>query len=168
MTFVTKDDAAAAKRHWCAGGNLLTFTQSKGKFHGPRMSPAKDDRFGHAVYDGVAVVTLLSRRYLSDSQSAFLDALRRARAEAGSGRVVVDFSRAAMVTSGPIGAMVAMQRQMTAEGGRIVAAGGGEFARKVLKFAANLIEHYVDVRAALGADDMPAGALAAFERETGS
>ena len=65
------------------------------------MSPAQEHGFGHAVFGGVAVVTLARARYLSDSQTAFLEALRRARAAATAGRIVVDFSRAEMVTSGP-------------------------------------------------------------------
>lgn len=113
------------------------------------MSGEAAYRYDHAVRGPAAIVSLHAQKYLSDSQASFLAALRRAAGEAPGGLVVVDFSRAILVTSGPIGAMVAMNRQLSREGGRIVAAGGGEFARKVLKFAAGVIEQYESVNDAL-------------------
>lgn len=113
------------------------------------MSDGAAYRYDHAVRDGVAVVTLRAQSYLSDSQDSFLAALRRAADESDDGRIIVDFSKAALVTSGPIGSMVAMNRQLARNGGAIVAAGGGDFARKVLKFAAGVIDQYPSIEDAL-------------------
>ena len=117
------------------------------------------------IYAGVAVMTLHAERYLSDCQVDFIGALRKALEAASEPYVIVDISRAVMLSSGPIGAMVLLHRQASRDGGAIVAAGGGDFAVKVLKFAANIIQHKDDVATALaGISD---AALADYERKHG-
>lgn len=126
---------------------------------------AAHPNFEVKTYADVAVVRLTERRYLSDSQSAFIDALRDAAEASTANKVVVDLGAAELLTSGPIGALVAMQRQIRARGGKIVAAGGGDFAVRVLSFAANILDHHETVESALRAPGMSPEAARVYSEE---
>lgn len=129
------------------------------------MSKQPTYKFDVSVYADVAVVRLRAQRYLSDSQDEFLKALRSAAEQSSAKKIVVDLSDAELLTSGPIGAMVSMHRQMSRQGGGIVAAGGGDFAVRVLSFAANIIDHFSDVAVALSSPQMSPEAAAVYAQE---
>lgn len=99
--------------------------------------------------NGVCILKLLEQKYFSNSRVLFQENLQAAEAESEGGLIIIDLNSAALITSGPLGALRACHRRLQARGGRIVAAGGGEFAVKVLSFAANFIDHYPSVEAAM-------------------
>ncbi|MEM7270598.1 MAG: hypothetical protein AAF401_15270 [Pseudomonadota bacterium] len=117
-----------------------------------------------AVYADVAVLRLEDRRYFSDSQRRFEMMLRSAAENSESGLVILDMGEAIQVTSGPLGAMRIRHQKLVDRGGRIVAAGGGEFAVKVLNFAAKLIDYYPTVEDALSGAGASAAALEEYRR----
>lgn len=97
----------------------------------------------------VAILKLLEQKYFSNSRSLFQENLQAAEEESPNALIIIDLANAALITSGPLGALRASHRRVEARGGRIVAAGGGQFAVKVLSFAANFIDHYPSVEAAM-------------------
>lgn len=90
----------------------------------------------------VSVLKLLEQKYFSNSRVLFQEHLQAAEAASPKKLIVLDLANAVLITSGPLGALRASYRRVDAQGGRIVAAGGGEFAIRVLSFAANFIDHY--------------------------
>lgn len=107
--------------------------------------------------DGVAILKLLEQKYFSNSRVLFQEHLQAAEAASPKKLVILDLANTVLITSGPLGALRASYRRIDAEGGRIVAAGGGEFAVRVLSFAANFIDHYPSVDDAM-ADIAPKSA----------
>ena len=99
--------------------------------------------------DGVSILKLLEQKYFSNSRVLFQEHLQAAEAASPDKLIILDLNNAALITSGPLGALRASYRRVNAEGGRIVAAGGGDFAIRVLSFAANFIDHYESVEAAM-------------------
>lgn len=99
--------------------------------------------------NGVSILKLLEQKYFSNSRVLFQEHLQAAEAASAKKLIILDLANAALITSGPLGALRASHRRVDAQGGRIVAAGGGEFAVRVLSFAANFIDHYPSVEAAM-------------------
>lgn len=99
--------------------------------------------------DGISILKLLDQKYFSNSRVMFQENLQAAEAESTDKLIILDLANAALITSGPLGALRACYRRVDAQGGRIVAAGGGEFAVRVLSFAANFIDHYPSVEDAM-------------------
>lgn len=97
----------------------------------------------------VCILKLLETKYFSNSRVLFQENLQAAEAQSDRALIIIDLANAALITSGPLGALRASHRRVTERGGRIVAAGGGQFAVKVLSFAANFIDHYPSVEAAM-------------------
>jgi len=133
-----------AKRRLGAGGALRFGMEL-------RLMP-DDDRdyvIEHKMQGDVSVLKLLSKQYFSDSQSIFAAYLAEAEAASPTKRIILDLGQAQQLTSGPLGALRAAYARLDKQGGRIVAAGGGEFAVKVLSFAANFIDHFPTLDAAM-------------------
>ena len=101
------------------------------------------------LHGDVCILKLMEQKYFSNSRVMFQENLQAAEAESSRGLIIIDLANAALITSGPLGALRACHRRLQARGGRIVAAGGGQFAVKVLSFAANFIDHYPSVEAAM-------------------
>lgn len=101
------------------------------------------------IQNDVCILKLLEQKYFSNSRVLFQENLQAAEAESARGLIIIDLANAALITSGPLGALRASHRRLQARGGRIVAAGGGEFAVKILSFAANFIDHYPSVEDAM-------------------
>lgn len=101
------------------------------------------------VNNDVCILKLLEQKYFSNSRVEFQENLLAAEAASSRGLIIIDLANAALITSGPLGALRASHQRVTARGGRIVAAGGGQFAVKILSFAANFIDHYPSVEAAM-------------------
>lgn len=97
----------------------------------------------------VCILKLLEQKYFSNSRVLFQENLQAAEAASKRGLVIIDLNDAVLITSGPLGALRASHRRLEERGGRIVAAGGGQFAVKVLSFAANFIDHYPSVEDAM-------------------
>ncbi len=97
----------------------------------------------------VAIVKLLDQKYFSNSRVMFQENLQAAEAASEKKLIILDLANAILITSGPLGALRASYRRVDAQGGRIVAAGGGEFAVRVLSFAAKFIDHYPSVEDAI-------------------
>ena len=98
---------------------------------------------------GVSILKLLDQKYFSNTRVLFQEHLLAAEAASTKHMVVLDLAETMLITSGPLGALRASYRRLDAKGGRIVAAGGGQFAVRILSFAANFIDHYPTVEAAL-------------------
>jgi len=103
----------------------------------------------HSLKNDVSILKLLDQKYFSNSRVLFQENLQAAEAASSRNMIILDLSNAALITSGPLGALRASFRRLDAKGGRIVAAGGGDFAVRVLSFAANFIDHYPSVEAAM-------------------
>lgn len=103
----------------------------------------------HTDRDGVSILKLLEQKYFSNSRVLFQEYLQAAEAASPKKLIILDLANAVLITSGPLGALRASYRRVDAQGGRIVAAGGGEFAVRVLSFAANFVDHYPSVEAAI-------------------
>lgn len=118
---------------------------------GLRLMPGDDRAYviDHQMQGDVSVLKLLSKQYFSDSQSIFAAYLAEAEAASPTKCVILDLGEAQQLTSGPLGALRAAYARLDQQGGRIVAAGGGEFAVKVLSFAANFIDHFPTLDAAM-------------------
>lgn len=114
------------------------------------------------IYADVSVVCCKDTHYHSDSITALGGALKTAESQSTSAFVIVDLSGVVLFSSAALRALRATHLALTKRGGRIVAAGGGELALGVLKFAP-FIEHFEDLSGALAALSEPA--LQAFKGE---
>ena len=102
------------------------------------------------------VLHCLSSHYHSDCEEVFETALRDAEALAAGGAVVLALDGVALFSSSALRALRASHRRLSARGGSIVAAGGGELAVGVLKFAP-FIDHHPSIAAALSAAPISEG-----------
>lgn len=98
----------------------------------------------------VAILHLRASHWHADSFDALSVALSDALRRAASHQVVVDLDAVKLFSSSALRALRAVHRTAEAKNGRIVAAGGGELAVSVLKFAPFIL-HFDDVPAALAA-----------------
>lgn len=98
----------------------------------------------------VAVLRLLNEKYHADSLEVLDAQFRKLEAMAPGGLVVVDLERVTLLSSTALRAIRAAHARLETRGGRIVAAGGGDLVRSVLKFAP-FISHHATVDEAVGA-----------------
>ena len=102
------------------------------------------------ICEDVAILRLRASHWHADSFDALSVALSDALRRAQSHQVVVDLGEVKLFSSSALRALRAVHRTAEAQTGRIVAAGGGELAVSVLKFAPFIL-HFDDVPAALAA-----------------
>lgn len=105
-------------------------------------------------HGSTAVVVCLHTHYHADCQEAFAAVLRGAQAASESGDVIVDLDGVVLLSSTALRALRGAHRDLTAAGGRIAAAGGGDLVHGVLKFAP-FITHYDTLEEAGRALDLP-------------
>ncbi|MGB0506474.1 MAG: hypothetical protein ACPGGK_09795 [Pikeienuella sp.] len=107
------------------------------------------------VYADISVVCCKDTHYHSDCITALGAVLSEAEKQASSGLVIVDLTDVVLFSSAALRALRATHLSLKKRDGRIVAAGGGELALSVLKFAP-FIEHFVTLDEALAKLSVPA------------
>lgn len=98
----------------------------------------------------VTILHCEATHYHADSFAPLGAALAEAATAARSGKLVIDLSQVVLFSSTALRALRTAHLDLEARGGRIVAAGGGELVRGVLKFAP-FIAHVPDVAQAVAA-----------------
>ena len=98
----------------------------------------------------VTVLHCGATHYHADSFAPLGRALSAAAEQAGRGGLVVDLSGVVLFSSTALRALRAAHLERERQGGRIVAAGGGELVSGVLKFAP-FIPHYQNLEEAVAA-----------------
>jgi hypothetical protein len=126
------------------------------------MARKQKYKIENRVYADISVVCCMDTHYHSDSITALGGALSTAEAQSSSALVIVDLTSVVLFSSAALRALRACHMALSKRGGRIVAAGGGELALGVLKFAP-FIEHFKDMNGALAA--LSEQALQAFNGE---
>lgn len=98
----------------------------------------------------IAVLRLLNDKYHADSLDALDAQFRALEAEASTGLIVVDLEKVSLLSSTALRAIRASHARLEKRAGRIVAAGGGDLVRSVLRFAP-FIHHHDAVEEAVSA-----------------
>lgn len=109
-----------------------------------------DHRFEVSTEDGVGVLRLLDSHYHVDSHDALEAQFAEVDRAAPAGLVVVDMTAVTLFASTALRALMVAHKRLSARGGRIVAAGGGELVANYLRFAPFIL-HYETVEEAKAA-----------------
>ena len=89
----------------------------------------------------VVVLKLLNEKYHADSLEALESQFRALEGDAPRALIVLDLDRVSLLSSTALRAIRAAHARLEERGGRIVAAGGGDLVRSVLKFAPFIAHH---------------------------
>ncbi|MEM8754536.1 MAG: hypothetical protein AAGF90_16285 [Pseudomonadota bacterium] len=101
-----------------------------------------------------AILLCLDDRYHADCGEAFERALKDADGASPSGRVVLDLTAVALLSSAALRALRSGHEALAARGGALSAGGGGDLVFGVLRFAP-FMKHYDTIETAVAAFSAP-------------